>query len=104
MTDCLLPSRRNQLLIDAELPSHQAEACSAKIIELRDNLDHLLQRNRSQHPNQPDTAPSVVMWGDPLRGLSLCGSVYARGTRTQVLAVSRSALLSTPARFLWARS
>ncbi|MGZ6639250.1 MAG: hypothetical protein ACXVHQ_40970 [Solirubrobacteraceae bacterium] len=46
----LLPRRRNQLLANAQLPSDQAEASSAGIIELRDDLEQLLQRNRTQHP------------------------------------------------------
>jgi hypothetical protein len=37
---------RNQLLINAQLPSDEAEACSAGVIELGDDLEHLLQRNR----------------------------------------------------------
>ena len=48
--DCPLPSRRNQLLINAQLPSDQAEACSAGVIELRDDLERLLQRNWTKHP------------------------------------------------------
>ena len=48
-TNCPLPSRRNQLLINAQLPSDQDEACSAGVIELSDDLEHLLQRNWTQH-------------------------------------------------------
>jgi hypothetical protein len=52
----------NQLLINAQLPSDQAEACSADVIELRDELEQLLQRNWTQHPRL-DTAPRAAMWG-----------------------------------------
>jgi hypothetical protein len=63
VTDCLLPTRRH-LLLNAQLPSNQTETRSAEIVELSDDLEHLLQRNRTQHPRQaPRPRPSVVMWG-----------------------------------------
>ena len=45
-TDRLLPSERNLFLIDTQLPGNQAEARSAEMIELRGNLEQLLQRDR----------------------------------------------------------
>ena len=42
VANCLLPSGHNQLLINAQLPSNQAEARSAEMIELRDHLEHTL--------------------------------------------------------------
>jgi hypothetical protein len=50
VVDCLPPSLRNQMLIDAHLPSDQAETRPAAPIELRDDLEHPLQRNWTQHP------------------------------------------------------
>ena len=49
MIDCLPPGRRDQLLINAQLPSNQAQACSAGIVEFRENVEHELQRDRAQH-------------------------------------------------------
>ena len=45
-TDRLLPSERNLFLIDTQLPSNQAAARSAEMIELCGNLEQLLQRDR----------------------------------------------------------
>jgi hypothetical protein len=50
VSDRLLPSGRDQLLINAQLPSNQAEACSAGSVELRADLEHLLKRNWTQDP------------------------------------------------------
>ena len=37
-------------------PENQAEACSAGIVTLGDDLEHLLQRNRTQHPKSAPEA------------------------------------------------
>ena len=64
-TDRLLPSERNPLLIDAQLPGNQAEARSAELIEVRGNLEQLLQRDRIRPERVRPTLE--VLWAGPRR-------------------------------------
>ena len=63
-TDRLLPSERNPLLIDTQLPSNQAEARSAEMIELRGTLEQLLQRDLIRPPKSARRSRSC---GQPRR-------------------------------------